>query len=149
LLAYKEDSIVLSLLYAVIFPRYPFPIDDPGFLIQNMEDTFYAIIRDPKSGKILAAASAEMDRTFANAEMTDFAVRPECRGQGLALKLLAWLEDMVREQSICTAYTIARLVQPGMNLTFARSGYRFGGILPNNTWIGDGLESMTVWHKSL
>ncbi|MDD2310679.1 MAG: hypothetical protein PHH91_13970, partial [Desulfuromonadaceae bacterium] len=37
----------------------------------------------------------------------------------------------------------------GMNITFARDGYSFGGTLTNNTNISGSLESMNVWYKTL
>ena len=48
-----------------------------------------------------------------------------------------------------TAYTIARAVSPGMNITFARLGYQFSGTLINNTQISGAIESMNIWHKPL
>ena len=48
-----------------------------------------------------------------------------------------------------TGYTIARALSPGMNITFARAGYRFGGLLWNNTQICGRLEPMNIWYKSL
>jgi hypothetical protein len=63
--------------------------------------------------------------------------------------LLASLEDELRERGILTAYTIARAISPGMNITFAKAGYTYGGRLHNNTHIAGTIESMNVWYKSL
>ncbi len=52
-------------------------------------------------------------------------------------------------RGIRTAYTIARAVSYGMNITFARCGYQYGGRLVNNTDIAGSLESMNVWYKTL
>lgn len=53
------------------------------------------------------------------------------------------------DEGIKTAYTIARSTSFGMNKTFARQGFDFGGTLVNNTLIGDTIESMNVWYKAL
>jgi len=47
------------------------------------------------------------------------------------------------------AYTIARALSAGMNVTFARAGYDYGGTLTNNTNICGQIESMNVWYKPL
>ena len=81
--------------------------------------------------------------------MTDFATLPDARGNGYALQLLFFLEQEIKERGILTAYTIARAVSPGMNVTFGKADYRFGGRLHNNTDISGNIESMNVWYKSL
>jgi len=143
-----RDAGQMSELYREVFATYPFPIHDPAYLIRTMEThvLYYGIWDGPT---LLALASAEMDREEANAEMTDFATRPDCRGKGLANALLATLEEAAGAEGIKTAYTIARSYSAGMNVTFAKNGYRFSGTLTNNTNISGGLESMNVWHKSL
>ena len=55
----------------------------------------------------------------------------------------------MRQKNMRTAYTIARAISPGMNITFAKAGYKFSGTLINNTNISGGIESMNVWYKSL
>ena len=52
-------------------------------------------------------------------------------------------------QQMKTAYTIARSLSPGMNITFARHGYLYGGTLTNNTNISGSIESMNIWYKPL
>jgi putative beta-lysine N-acetyltransferase len=99
--------------------------------------------------ELIALTSAEMDRKGENAEMTDFATRPDCQGRGLANYLLAQTEAAAAQCGIKTAYTIARSYSPGMNITFARNGYTFSGTLTHNTQIFGTLESMNVWYKSL
>jgi beta-lysine N6-acetyltransferase len=54
--------------------------------------------------------------------MTDFAVLPECRGNRPGFTLAAFMEDEMNKAGIKTAYTIARLAEPGMNLTFMKGG---------------------------
>lgn len=143
-----EHVEALAGLYAEVFASYPFPIHDPAWLREAMaaDTAFYGIFHE---GRLAAAASAEMDPRWRCAEMTDFATLPELRGQGAAGRLLARMERDMSRRGILTAYTIARAASAGMNIVFARAGYRHGGTLPNNTHIAGRLESMNVWHKTL
>jgi predicted hydrocarbon binding protein len=59
------------------------------------------------------------------------------------------MENQMRLSKMLTAYTIARSVSHGINITFARAGYTYGGRLINNTNISGKIESMNVWYKSL
>lgn len=144
----KHDTQVMAQLYKRVFKSYPFPINDPDYLVRTMdEDVVYHGIF--KEGELIALSSAEIDFSSKNVEMTDFATRPDCRGQGLATYLLEKMETDVRNKGICTAYTIARAYSYGMNITFAKHGYSFAGTLTNNTQISGQLESMNVWYKTL
>ena len=147
-LATPHDCLQMSQLYQQVFESYPFPIDDPEYLRQTMAEnvTYAGIWQDDK---LLALSSAEVDEKMGNAEMTDFATHPECRGQGLANFLLQKLEDLMAKTGIKTCYTIARATSFGMNITFAKNDYNFAGTLINNTQISGSLESMNIWHKQL
>ncbi len=137
-------------LYGKIFETYPFPIHDPSYIQRTMADgsvVYYAALSSP--GSIAALASSELDRQALGVEMTDFATDTGVRGNGLAAFLLAQMERDMAEEGYRTAYTIARAVSYGMNLTFAGLGYAYGGTLVNNTNIGGQLESMNVWYKPL
>jgi hypothetical protein len=59
------------------------------------------------------------------------------------------MEQTVKMKGIKTAYTIARATSPGINITFARKEYRFGGRLINNTNISGRIESMNIWYKQM
>lgn len=146
--AREEDAAEMAEVYREVFATYPFPIHDPGFLqsAMNGSTVFFGVW---KEGKIIALSSAEMDLSSHSVEMTDFATMPEYRGQGLALNLLQQMEETVHSRGIRSLFTIARAYSFGMNITFARDGYRFGGTLTNNTNISGSLESMNVWYKTL
>ncbi len=145
-IAGADDCDEMAEVYAEVFASYPFPIHDPAYLRQTMEENVvYAGIWE--DDRLLALASAEMDRGGQNAEMTDFATLPECRGRGMAHQLLSRLEGDMPKLGIETCYTIARATSFGMNITFSQSGYTFGGTLVQNTQISGGLESMNVWFK--
>jgi putative beta-lysine N-acetyltransferase len=147
-LAIPADCERMAELYAQVFSSYPFPIEDPEYLAETMEDNLiYAGIW--RQDTLLALASAEMDREGGNAEMTDFATDPDWRGHGLANILLRHLEEEMPARGIRTCFTIARATSFGMNICFAQNGYRFSGTLIKNTQISGGLESMNVWYKPL
>lgn len=147
-LATPQDCEDMAGLYRRVFSSYPFPIHDPDYLARTMnEQVVYAGVWH--GGELAALASAEVDAAGGHAEMTDFATAPEHRGQGLANHLLRRLEGLFEESAIQTSYTIARATSYGMNITFAKSGYRFAGTLVRNTQISGGLESMNVWYKAL
>jgi beta-lysine N6-acetyltransferase len=145
-LAQTDDCAAMADLYQRVFSSYPFPIHDPHYLAETMaESVSYAGVW--KEDELIALASAEIDSAGCHAEMTDFATDPACRGQGLAHLLLAKLETLMAQVKIQTCYTIARATSFGMNITFAKSGYQYGGTLVQNTQISGGLESMNVWYK--
>lgn len=142
------DVDAMARLYREVFPSYPFPIHDPAYLLKTMQShiAYFGVEAD---GEWAAISSAEMDGKASNAEMTDFATPPRWRGNHLAQHLLARMETDMQARGIRTAYTIARAMSPGMNITFRKAGYAFGGRLKNNTQISGRIESMNVWHKPL
>lgn len=143
-----EHVEAMSRIYRVVFPSYPFPIHDPDYLRETMEShiDYFGMF---KGEELIALSSAEMDLSGSNVEMTDFATLPGERGRGLARFLLQEMERAMRKRKMRTAYTIARAVSPGMNITFSRMGYRYSGTLVNNTHISGSIESMNIWYKSL
>ena len=143
-----SDAEALSRIYRQVFKTYPFPIHQPVYLKRMMrEGVRYFVVR--AEGRIAAAAAAETEHHAQYAEMTDFATLPQHRSQGLAGILLRHMEKSVRPLGVKTAFTIARAASPGMNAVFRRNGYRYAGLLRNNTQIAGRLESMTVWYKPL
>ncbi|MDD5727515.1 MAG: putative beta-lysine N-acetyltransferase [Victivallales bacterium] len=144
----RNDVDAMAEIYKKVFASYPFPIHDPAYILESMEndvDYFCAETGD----RIAALSSAEKDTAAANAEMTDFATLPEWRGRHLAVHLLKLMEREMYRRGIRTVYTIARAASPGMNITFSRLGYAFGGRLKNNTNISGSIESMNIWYKHL
>ena len=142
------DVSRLAEIYRVVFETYPFPIHEESYLLKTMRSHVdYYCVRD--NGRIAAIASSEKDTAARNVEMTDFATLPDFRGRGLALRLLRQMEIDMRRKGYMTAYTIARALSPGMNITFSKLGYRYGGTLTNNTNISGTIESMNIWYKML
>lgn len=144
--AEEADAEELAAVYKAVFASYPFPIHDPAYLIETMRSHVAYFVAE-KDGQIAAAASGEMDLKNLNAEMTDFATLPDHLGNGLSVHLLQQMEPELAKRGIRTLYTIARAISPGMNITFSKCGYTFGGTLINNTQISGSIESMNLWHK--
>ena len=146
--AEPKDIDQICTVFSQVFDSYPFPIFDPNYIKKTMEEhvDYYVAC---ENNKIISVSSAEIDAENKNAEMTDFATLPEFRSQGIAQTLLQQMERDMKNKGILLAYTIARALSPGMNVTFAKQGYHFAGTLVNNTNIAGKIESMNVWYKNL
>ena len=142
------DVTALAALYKAVFQTYPFPIFKESYLLETMKNQviYFGVF---SGTALVAASSSEMDVRSENAEMTDFATLKTHRGKNLSLYLLSEMESEMKELGIKTLYTIARALSPGMNITFAKMGYRYSGTLINNTCIAERIESMNVWYKLL
>jgi putative beta-lysine N-acetyltransferase len=109
----------LANIYEEVFESYPFPVNNPEFIKENMESNvhYFGVY---ESDKLVSVASAEVDKTTASAEMTDFATLKEHRGQGLALDILNHMHVKAPELGIKTAYTMARAESIPMNVNSRR-----------------------------
>ncbi|KNF08604.1 beta-lysine N6-acetyltransferase [Gottschalkia purinilytica] len=143
-----EDIEDMAKLYKLTFKSYPFPIFNKEYIEKTMNDNvvYFGTWYDEK---LISLSSIELYKNDSNAEMTDFATHPEYRGENLSLHLLNRMEKELRELDIKTAYSISRSVSYGMNSTFVRMGYEYGGTLINNTNIDGQIENMNVWYKFL
>jgi len=144
---HETDVFVMAKIYQEIFPSYPFPIHDPDYLLKTMQSHIDYFGIETEDG-LVAVSSAEVDKEAGNVEMTDFATLPEWRRNNFSQQLLARMENEMKKKNIKTAYTIARAMSVGMNVTFSKAGYQFGGRLKNNTNISGRIESMNVWYKT-
>jgi putative beta-lysine N-acetyltransferase len=142
------DAEEMARLYRRVFPSYPFPIQEPAYLRRMMRGSVRCFAVRVE-GTIAALAAAEIDAVNRNAEMTDFATLPRFRGHGFAGVLLCHMDEKARALGVKTAYTIARAESRGMNAVFKRGGYRYAGLLKNNSHICGSLQSMAVWYKHL
>jgi putative beta-lysine N-acetyltransferase len=147
-LCQPEDAEDMSAIYRQVFPSYPFPIQRPAF-IKRMIKTGHRYFCVRLDERVAALAAAEIDLSHKVAEMTDFATIPEWRGRGLAGRLLQHMHGQVRKAGIRTTYTIARAASRGMNSVFSNCGYRYAGLLRNNSQICGSIQSMTVWYQRL
>ena len=146
---HENNAQAITEVFKQVFETYPFPVHNPDYIVETMKKngTRYFGVWDKE--KLIGISTAEIDSTHQNAEMTDFAVLPEYRGQKLAFRLLMKMEVEMKIDNIKTVYTIARLKEPGMNKTFLNSGYKYTGTLVNNTNISGSIESMNVLYKHL
>ena len=81
--------------------------------------------------------------------MTDFAVLEKYRGNHISLYLLKMMEEEMKKIGIKKAYTMARALSYGMNISFSKMGYLYSGTVINNANISGDLESLNIWHKDL
>lgn len=144
----KEDIPQMVEIYKAVFETYPFPIHHPDYIARTMEH-YVAYFGIWDNNRLVALSSSEMDISARTVEMTDFATLPGYRGNGLASFLLDKMEQAMNARGFKTAYTIARAVSYGMNITFAKKNYVYSGTLINNTNISGKLESMNIWYKFL
>ncbi|MFQ5536502.1 MAG: putative beta-lysine N-acetyltransferase [Gemmatimonadota bacterium] len=145
--ATPDDLGEVARCYGSVFESYPFPIQDRQHLeAEALRGTRFFVAH--KGGRLVAVSSMEPGGANGVVEMTDFATLPQYRGRGLASRLLWTMDEQARTAGTRLAYTIARASSYGMNITFARQGYRYGGTLVNNTQISGSIESMNVWFKA-
>ncbi|MFM1879042.1 MAG: hypothetical protein RLZZ241_1908 [Bacteroidota bacterium] len=143
-----QDAERLAQLYAAVFKIYPTPMHDPDYVLKTMQDgTLYVHVE--QEGRLLSAASAEVNIEFANAELTDCATLSFAQGRGYMYVLLDFLEKELLRREINCLYTLCRAQSLGMNRVFYKLGYRYSGCLLNNCMIYSGLEHMNVWYKNV
>jgi len=146
--AVVTDAVMLAELYRAVFEVYPTPMNDPEYIQKCIKgDTVFYVYT--YEGKIVSAASAEINRFYHNAEITDCATLPEHRQFGLMKHLIVKLEEELLAQEIYCVYSIARALSFGMNAALHQQGYEYRGRLANNCYIFDKLEDMNMWVKSI
>ena len=144
----EKDVPKVAKIYKQVFQFYPFPIFKKAYLLDTIRSNVHYFGVHHK-GELIAVSAAEMDIVSSHVEMTDFATLSAHRGKNLSYYLLKEMMSQMLLEGIQTAYTIARAHSYGMNKTFSRKGFHFGGTLIKNTLIGDTIESMNVWYKKL
>lgn len=144
----ESSAEELSGLYRQVFQIYPTPLFDPEYVKKTMQEgtIYYAFFHE---GKIVSAASAEINSFYKNAELTDCATLTEYRKYGLMKFILQELEVELKRGGIYCAYSIARSLSFGMNAVLYQLGYSYRGRLMNNCYIYDKLENMNIWVKNL
>lgn len=146
--ATPSDAHKMAEIYSQVFDSYPFPVFNAEYIKETMNDNvvYFGIW---SGDQLIALSSCEMCLEDKNVEMTDFAILPKYRGYKFSHFLLEEMEKEMRKKNMNTAYTIARSNSFGMNSTFAKCGYGYGGMLVKNTQIGGKIEDMNVWFKSI
>ncbi|MET3728589.1 putative beta-lysine N-acetyltransferase [Fictibacillus halophilus] len=143
-----QDAESLAGLYGDVFQVYPTPMNDAEYVRKMIKSgTLFCVIEH--EGKIISAASADVNETYNNAEITDCATIPEHRKFGLMKHLIDQLEKELFQRNIYCSYSIARGLSFGMNAVFHQKGYVYKGRLANNCKIFDKYEDMNIWVKDL
>ena len=146
--ANEQCAEELAELYRQVFQIYPTPLHDPEYVKKTMEEgTIYYVFFH--QGKIVSAASAEVNSFYKNAELTDCATLKEHRKYGLMKIILRELEEELKRRGVYCSYSIARSLSFGMNAVLFQLGYKYRGRLMNNCYIYDKLENMNMWVKNL
>jgi putative beta-lysine N-acetyltransferase len=144
----KEDAKALANLYNEVFETYPSPMNDPHYIQKAMNNnTCFKVA--VFNGKIVSAASADMDSFNMNVEMTDCATTKNHRGNGLMGRLIFELEKDLRKKDYKVLYSTARAISTGINIVFAKHDYMYGGRLVNHCHICGQFENMNIWLKVL
>ncbi|PKM82735.1 MAG: putative beta-lysine N-acetyltransferase [Firmicutes bacterium HGW-Firmicutes-14] len=141
-----EDIPMLVDLFTSVFPSYPTPLNRPEYLEQVIGEKAYFMVIE-HHGRIISAASGEINHDHLAAEITDCATLPNYRGQGLMSYLVQALEKELGDMHIRTFYSLSRARSYGINLVFHRLGYVFSGRLINNCDIMGQFEDMNLWVK--
>ncbi|MFC0470853.1 putative beta-lysine N-acetyltransferase [Halalkalibacter kiskunsagensis] len=146
--ATEKDAVKLATIYDTVFEVYPTPMNEPDYVKKMMKSgSIFHIVE--YNQEIVSAASADINKTFHHAELTDCATLPEHRKYGFMKKLLSELENELRNEQIFYAFSIARSLSFGMNAVFYQLGYDYTGRMTNNCYIYNKLEDMNVWVKDL
>jgi beta-lysine N6-acetyltransferase len=144
----ETSASELASLYQQVFEIYPTPLHDPEYIKKTMNEgtIYYGFFHQ---GKIVSAASAEINDFYKNAELTDCATIKEHRKYGLMKLILKELEVELKSKGVFCAYSIARALSFGMNAALYQMGYKYRGRLMNNVYIFDKIENMNMWVKNL
>ena len=146
--ANKNDIKEIVKLFSTVFLSYPSPIYDEEYLKQTMDDKILYKIAICNE-KIIAIASADMDKENLNAEITDCATHPDYRGKSILSNIIYSLESSLRSKGFITLYSLSRAINPSINFILSKHNYKFTGRLVNNCNICGTFEDMNIWVKNI
>jgi putative beta-lysine N-acetyltransferase len=141
----KNDLFAMVNLHEKAFKSYPFPIHKADYLLKLTEQhhEFYGLFENEN---LLVSAILKIYQKESSVEIVDFATHPNYRGQNLSYYLVQEIKSEMESRSFKTIYSLVRATSYGLNITFSKHGFTYGGTLLNNTVIQDNLESMNVWY---
>jgi putative beta-lysine N-acetyltransferase len=144
----RSEMGELAALNQRVFSSYPYPIFERNYLEECQADDyeFFGLYRD---GHLVEAAILHLKEGDAYAEIIDFVIPLECKGQNLSYHLLKAIRDFIASKGIKTIFSSIRATSYGLNITFRKQGYRYGGTLINNTRVGNSMQSMNIWYLHL
>ncbi len=142
-----EDMGALAALNRKAFLKYPYPIFEEAYLLECLEQNFeyFGLFHE---GHLLEAALLHLLPEGSHAEIVDFAILSDFKGQNLSYHLLGAIVNRVTDFGIRTLYSGVRATSYGLNITFKKHGFQYGGTLVNNNFVGRGLESMNIWYRT-
>ena len=141
----KNDLFALVHLHEKAFKSYPFPIHKAEYILELVEQDheFYGLFNQKE---LLVSAILKIHAKESNIEIIDFATHPNFMGQNLSYYLVQEIKKNFDEMDYKTMYSMVRATSYGLNITFSKHDFVFGGTLLNNTLIRDTIESMNVWY---
>jgi putative beta-lysine N-acetyltransferase len=146
--ATAADAPAIAALVARNIRYYPTPTGHPGYVERSIRGgTPFRLVRD--GGRVVACASADLDRDTLAAELTDCFTAPSHRRRGLMRALLRDLLHDLEELGYATAFTLCRATSPGINLAFKGLGFRLDGTMRRSCRIGESIEDMNVWSRAV
>lgn len=147
-LAIPEDSERIASLIDRTFNDYPTPSHDPNYIKTQIESgSPFRFIEE--KGEVVACASADLVPDALTAELTDCATLPTHRKKGYMLTLLSDLMWDLEQKGYYSAFTYSRARIPGINILFKKLGFSYCGSIHRSCRIGEGLEDMNMWIRSL
>ncbi|MFT5737120.1 MAG: putative beta-lysine N-acetyltransferase [Maribacter sp.] len=143
----KNDFVAMVSLHEKAFKSYPFPINKAAYLLELVERNheFYGLFKEEE---LLVSAILKMNKKDSNVEIVDFATHPDYKGQNLSYYIVQKIKRNIDQSDYKTIYSLVRATSYGLNITYSKHGFLFGGTLLNNTVIKDNLESMNVWYSN-
>lgn len=147
--AAEADITFMTELFQSVFTTYPSPVFDKEYIRSNMKKNRVIYKAARHNGKIVGIASAELDSSNLNAELTDCVTIPEYRGQGILTAILKELEDQLKNSGYICLYSLCRSHIPSVNRAFKSLGYNYSGKMINNCHMCGNFEDMNIWVKLL
>jgi putative beta-lysine N-acetyltransferase len=142
-----NDYATLANLHKEVFKAHSLPIHDEAYLLELAEQSheFYGLFNKEE---LIVSTILHIQENELNIEIVDFATHPDYNGQNLSYYLLQEIKKKSAKTAYKTIYALVRATSYGLNITFSKHGFHFGGTLYNNTVIRNSLESMNVWYSN-
>ena len=126
---------LLKLYFMVYGVNYPYAFGNNVKAAEQAilsDDTKWLIARDKASGKIVGSMVYDLDSADKVARALALVVHPEFRKVGIASKLCAWGDELIKKGGrFNSVYTTTRTQSMGPQLIFLKENYLPLGIFPN------------------
>ena len=122
-----------------------FPTHEAEYIMELVAQNhkFYGLF---SGEELIVSAILKVHKKESNVEIVDFTTHPNFSGQNLSYYLVQEIKKNFDEMDCKTMYSLVRATSYGLNITFSKHDFVFGGTLLNNTLIRDTIESMNVWY---